>query len=199
MIGEYCYGTKKRCNIDNFEGIQLDSGRGISHQLFLSWLSRCQMPFGMKRTKTENLNKCCILTRLGRFKVWWWVGWRSGQLTSVATLAETQRNHNSRLRPVPKYPKFQATQEYRTIPVISGVSQKTHNPSIFRGYCLPVMSAGADSPLVPVWCFLSSLPSAWGQTRFGHSKYPQPPLHTWAQINIYQRGIFCPCHSRSLS
>ena len=39
------------------------------------------------------------------------------------------------------------------------VSQKTHN--------LSLLFAGADSPLVPVWCFLSTFPSAWGEGRSG--------------------------------
>ena len=60
----------------------------------------------------------------------------------------------------------------------------------FRDYPPPVMFAGADSPLVPVWCFLSSFPSAWGQSRLGHPKYPQSPHCILGFRYISKRDFF---------
>ena len=135
------------------EGIQPDSGLGIFHQPFLSWPSRCWDPLGM------------------RMLHWCQVRVLQGVMMSGVALWTTDIGGYS--GGDPKDPLFQVETKIPTISDHFGehlkrstiscnftkVSQKTHN--------LSLLFAGADSPLVPVWCFLSTFPSAWGEGRSG--------------------------------
>ena len=128
------------------EGIQLDSGQGISHQPFPSWLSRCLM----KRTMLH----------------WCQVRALQGVMMSGVVLWTTDIGGYS--GGDPKDPQFQVkTYNFR---IFWGVMQKTHNSSLFGQYSpqssYHVMVAGSDCPLVPVWCFLSTFPPARGEGRF---------------------------------